>query len=62
MFAFLPNTAKTVLDVGCAQGAFGLAIKIKSKIKLGELKLTEKVSEKVKKVLDKLFIGPYEDI
>mgnify|MGYP001942644396 CR=1 FL=1 len=60
MLAFLPTTSKKILDVGCAQGAFGLAMKTKNNAEVWGIELTPAAAEKAKEVLDKVFIGPCE--
>lgn len=61
MLAYLPPSAKKVLDVGCAEGAFGLAIKEKNKATVWGIELTKEAANKAINVLDKVFIGPCEN-
>lgn len=60
MLNFLPNTAKKALDVGCAEGVFGMAIKSKNNAEVWGIELMEDHANEAKKVLDKVFIGPCE--
>ena len=61
MLAFLPATAKCVLEVGCGRGIFAAAIKKKTDAEVWGMELVEKEAEISKAVIDKVFVGPCED-
>ena len=61
MLAFLPGTAKHVLEVGCGRGNFAAAIKRKTNAEVWGIELVEKEAELSKAVIDKVFIGPCEN-
>jgi len=60
MLAFLPENAKKVLDVGCAEGHFGFAIKVKNKAEVWGIELMPEHGMEAEKILDKVFIGKCE--
>lgn len=61
MLSFLPKTANKILDVGCSEGNFGLAIKEKNNAEVWGIELMEKHAIEAKKKLHKVFIGQCED-
>lgn len=61
MLAFLPDTCKTALDVGCGEGAFALQIKKKNEAEVWGIELMPEPGEQAKKHLDKVFVGPCEN-
>ena len=61
MLAFLPESFKTVLDVGCGEGTFALQIKEKHKAEVWGLELMPEPGEEAKKCLVKVFVGPCEN-
>ncbi|MGJ8592705.1 MAG: class I SAM-dependent methyltransferase [Aquaticitalea sp.] len=61
MLAYLPNSAKRVLDVGCGEGTFAHAIKDKNTAEVWGIELMPDAGDEAKKVLDKVFVGPCED-
>ena len=61
MLAFLPNTCKTVLDVGCGEGTFAHQIKEKNGAEVWGIELMPEPGEAAKKLLDKVFVGPCEN-
>lgn len=60
MLDFLPKTTKTLLDVGCGEGAFASMIKEKFQTETWGIELMQEEGEKAKKLLDKVFIGEVE--
>ncbi len=61
MLAFLPETCKRALDVGCGEGTFALQIKNKLGAEVWGIELMPEPGEEAKKCLDKVFIGPCEN-
>ncbi|WP_298894205.1 class I SAM-dependent methyltransferase [uncultured Psychroserpens sp.] len=61
MLEFFPTDAKTVLDIGCGEGAFASVIKEKYQIETWGIEYMEDHGNEAKKSLDKVFIGPCED-
>jgi 2-polyprenyl-3-methyl-5-hydroxy-6-metoxy-1,4-benzoquinol methylase len=61
MLAFLPDTCKKVLDVGCGEGIFVKQIKDKFAAEAWGIELMQAPGKEAEKVLDKVFIGPCED-
>ena len=61
MLAFLPKTAKYVLEVGCGRGIFAAAIKQKTGAEVWGIELVENEAEISKGVIDKVLVGPCED-
>ncbi len=61
MLEFFPTNAKTVLDVGCGEGAFAALIKEKYKTETWGIEYMEDHGKQAEKVLDKVFIGPCEN-
>lgn len=60
MLDFLPKNTKTLLDVGCGEGAFASMIKEKFQTETWGIELMKEEGEKAKKLLDKVFIGEVE--
>lgn len=60
MLHFLPHDAKKILDVGCAEGVFGMAIKERNNAEVWGIELMENHAIEAKKVLDKVFTGQCE--
>lgn len=61
MLDFLPENTKTLLDVGCGEGAFASFIKEKHQTETWGIELMKEEGEKAKKLLDKVFIGEVEN-
>ncbi|MFD2561596.1 class I SAM-dependent methyltransferase [Aquimarina rubra] len=60
MLDFLPENTKTLLDVGCGEGAFASFIKEKYQTETWGIELMKEEGEKAEKLLDKVFIGEVE--
>ena len=60
MLALLPDSAKTVLDVGCGEGVFAKQIKDKNNAEAWGIELMEEPAQLAAKVLDNVFVGPYQ--
>jgi len=60
MIDFLPKTAKTVLDVGCGEGAFASYIKDKFNIEAWGIEMTPEPAGIAETRLDKVLIGECE--
>ena len=61
MLEFFPTNAKTVLDIGCGEGAFASLIKEKFKTETWGIEYMEDHGKQAEKSLDKVFIGPCEN-
>jgi 2-polyprenyl-3-methyl-5-hydroxy-6-metoxy-1,4-benzoquinol methylase len=64
MLEFLPETATTILDVGCGEGIFTKSLKEHSKnnLEIWGIELMEEQGLKAKNILDKVLIGKCEDL
>jgi len=64
MLEFLPETATTILDVGCGEGIFAKSLKEHSKnnLEIWGIELMEEQGLKAKNILDKVLIGKCEDL
>ena len=61
MLDFLPKDAKSVLDVGCGNGAFAEIIKEQNKAEVWGIELMEAHAKEAAKKLDKVFTGKCEN-
>lgn len=61
MLDFLPSNAKKVLDIGCAEGFFGEAIKIKNNAEVWGIEYMEEHANVASNKLDKVYSGKCED-
>lgn len=61
MLSFMPKSTKTLLDIGCGEGAFAALIKEIYNIEIWGIEFMKDRGEKAKKILDKIFIGACED-
>ena len=61
MIDFMPKTAKTVLDVGCGEGAFASYIKNKFEIEAWGIEMTPEPASIAETKLNKVLIGACED-
>jgi 2-polyprenyl-3-methyl-5-hydroxy-6-metoxy-1,4-benzoquinol methylase len=61
MIDFMPKTAKTVLDVGCGEGAFASYIKNKFEIEAWGIEMTPEPASVAETKLDNVLIGACED-
>jgi 2-polyprenyl-3-methyl-5-hydroxy-6-metoxy-1,4-benzoquinol methylase len=61
MLDFLPSNAKKILDVGCAEGYFGLAIKNKNDAEVWGIELMLEHALQAEKKLHKVYTGKCED-
>jgi 2-polyprenyl-3-methyl-5-hydroxy-6-metoxy-1,4-benzoquinol methylase len=61
MLAYLPGNAKTVLDVGCSNGAFAFAIKQKNKAELWGIEPMTTFANQATKKIDKVLNCSIED-
>ncbi|MFH6601992.1 class I SAM-dependent methyltransferase [Maribacter algicola] len=62
MLAYLPSGCKTLLDVGCGEGTFAAHIKQREGLEAWGIELMPEPGKQAQKVLDKVYIGPCEDI
>jgi 2-polyprenyl-3-methyl-5-hydroxy-6-metoxy-1,4-benzoquinol methylase len=60
MLAYLPKNAKTVLDVGCGNGAFAARIKTKNTAEVWGIEYMDEEAKQAEQVLDTVFSGPCE--
>ncbi|MEO9891206.1 class I SAM-dependent methyltransferase [Aurantibacter sp.] len=61
MLAYLPKGCKTLLDIGCGEGAFAAYIKKKENLEAWGIELMEDPAKEAEKRLDKVFVGPCEN-
>jgi len=61
MLAFLPKNAKTILDVGCADGSFSKIIKEKNNAEVWGIEYMPEEANKASLKIDRVFTGPCED-
>jgi 2-polyprenyl-3-methyl-5-hydroxy-6-metoxy-1,4-benzoquinol methylase len=61
MLDFLPKNAKKVLDVGCGQGSFAMAVKDQNDAEVWGIELMEDEAKMAESVLHEVFIGPCEN-
>jgi len=61
MLAFLPQDAKTILDVGCADGSFSKIIKEKNNAEVWGIEYMPEEAKKASTKIDRVFTGPCED-
>lgn len=59
---FLPQSIKTILDIGCGSGAFGEALKEKIGTEVWGVEINNKAAEEATKRLDKVLIGDICDL
>ena len=57
MVGFIPNTIKTMLDVGCSSGSFGAQFKRNLKAEVWGIEYDHEAGELAKEKLDKVFVG-----
>jgi 2-polyprenyl-3-methyl-5-hydroxy-6-metoxy-1,4-benzoquinol methylase len=60
MLAYMPSSAKVVLDVGCSSGHFGQAIKQKTNAEVWGIEPFDRFGKLAIDKLDKVFISPVE--
>jgi len=58
----IPLNIKSILDIGCGQGAFLKLIKEKTKAETWGIEMVAAIGEKAKEHADKIFIGKAEDV
>lgn len=61
MIAFLPSSAKTILDVGCGNGAFALVLKDMTQAETWGIEYVDREAVVAATKLDKVFSGPCEN-
>ena len=57
MIAFVPRDAKKILEIGCASGYFGSAIKARQPCEVWGIELSEEYGKSAADLLDKVIIG-----
>jgi len=61
MLAFMPDTSKLVLDIGCSNGFFGRNLKSKSNVIVHGIEINNELKEIASKNIDEIFIGDVFD-
>lgn len=61
MIAYLPDNPKTIIDIGCGNGAFAEVLKQKTNAETWGIEYMDEEAKIAKKKLDKVFSGPCED-
>lgn len=62
MLPFVPKEARTILDVGCAEGHFGAALKSKNGATVWGIEYEPKISDVASEKLDRVIAGSVEAI
>ncbi|MCE2740283.1 MAG: class I SAM-dependent methyltransferase [Sphingobacteriales bacterium] len=62
MLDFLPANAKTVLDIGCGNGALSAVLKEKYTIETWGIELMESEAEQAKEIMHKVYVGACENL
>jgi len=62
MLNFLPANSKTVLDIGCGNGALSAVLKEKYGLETWGIELMESEAAKAKDIMHKVFVGPCENL
>ena len=57
MIKYIPENAKTILDVGCGEGLFGRGIKQKRNVEVWGVELNPIAAEKARDNIDKVING-----
>jgi 2-polyprenyl-3-methyl-5-hydroxy-6-metoxy-1,4-benzoquinol methylase len=57
MLPFVPLGAKRVLEVGCGEGTFGHAVKVRNDAQVWGIELNPKAAQKSRMCLDKVLVG-----
>ena len=57
MLDFIPRSAKHILDIGCGEGLFGLALKEKLGAEVCGVELTPDIAEVARQRLDRVWCG-----
>jgi 2-polyprenyl-3-methyl-5-hydroxy-6-metoxy-1,4-benzoquinol methylase len=61
MLRFIPKTARRVLEVGCAEGAFAAAVKDRTGAEVWGIELNAEAAEQAAAVIDRVFVGDAGD-
>lgn len=61
MLGFIPQSSKTILDVGCGEGNFGIALKDNLQAEVWGVELNDDAAKVAKKYLDKVVISDVFD-
>ncbi len=61
MLDFIPNTARTILDAGCGNGAFSATIKAQRDATVWGIELNATAAQTAREVLDHVLSGPIEE-
>ena len=63
MVAYVPETARSVLDVGCAAGTFGQELKAeRPEVEVWGVEAVEAAASDARKVLDHVVVGRYPEV
>jgi 2-polyprenyl-3-methyl-5-hydroxy-6-metoxy-1,4-benzoquinol methylase len=57
MLAYMPESARTVLEVGCAEGSFGRSLKERGAAEVWGIEIVESAAEQARAVLDRVLVG-----
>lgn len=60
MLKYIPHNVKNVLDVGCATGVFGGAIKSELNAQVWGVDISPLIAEKARLILDNVVVGDFE--
>ena len=62
ILALVPKDARCVLDVGCGAGWLGKALKKNAAVEVHGIEIMERPARRASQVLDKVWIGPVEEV
>ncbi len=62
MMKYIPENARTILDVGCGEGLFGYQLKQRMNSEIWGIEIDEKAGNVAKTKIDKVFVGDLSGI
>jgi len=60
MIKYIPDYAKTILDIGCGEGVFGQELKKRANREVWGIEISAPCAEKAKERLDRVMVGDIE--
>jgi 2-polyprenyl-3-methyl-5-hydroxy-6-metoxy-1,4-benzoquinol methylase len=61
MLRFVPATAKRVLELGCAEGAFAVTVKERTGAEVWGIEFNPQVAERARAVIDRVLVGDADE-
>jgi 2-polyprenyl-3-methyl-5-hydroxy-6-metoxy-1,4-benzoquinol methylase len=62
MLEFVPQTARRILEVGCAEGNFAKQLKERNQAELWGVELVEAAAAKARPKLDRVLVGSFDEV